>query len=144
MNRIPLFLAVAGVVAIGAAYGLHMRFNPGRNLASGMASGEALVAVTMPTLTDTAERGEALFNDNCAGCHGANAAGRAGKAPPLVHRIYEPNHHGDGAFFRAAQSGVRQHHWPFGDMPPIGGVDDSEIAMIVTYVRELQRANGIN
>lgn len=143
MNRVLLFVIVAGAVAVVAAFGLHMRFGPGRHMASGTASGEALVAVTVPMLTGNAERGEALFNDNCAGCHGVNAAGQAGTAPPLIHRIYEPNHHGDGAFFRAAQNGVRQHHWPFGNMPPISDVSENEIAMIVTYVRELQRANGV-
>jgi mono/diheme cytochrome c family protein len=87
-------------------------------------------------------KGEALFNANCAVCHGAQAAG-TGKGPPLVHRIYEPNHHGDMAFLLAARNGVRQHHWPFGDMPPVEGVSDADVALIVVYVRELQRAAGI-
>ena len=72
-------------------------------------------------------------------------AGQEGIAPPLVHRIYEPSHHGDMAFVLAARNGVRAHHWPFGDMPPVGQpLTDGELAAIIAYVRELQRANGIS
>lgn len=76
--------------------------------------------------------------------HGADATGQEGVAPPLVHKIYEPSHHGDQAFFLAAKQGVRAHHWRFGDMPPVEGITDPEIERIVTYIRTLQRANGIN
>ncbi|HSM30420.1 MAG TPA: c-type cytochrome, partial [Woeseiaceae bacterium] len=64
-------------------------------------------------------------------------------APPLIHRIYEPNHHGDQSFYLAAKQGVRSHHWPFGDMPPVESITDAEVGQIVAYVRTLQRANGI-
>jgi len=40
--------------------------------------------------------------------------------------------------------GVRGHHWPFGDMPPVEGVTRGDVTMIIAYIRELQRANGIN
>jgi mono/diheme cytochrome c family protein len=39
--------------------------------------------------------------------------------------------------------GVRQHHWPFGDMPAQPQVTDEQLAQIIRYVRELQAANGI-
>ncbi|WP_328600481.1 c-type cytochrome [Mesorhizobium xinjiangense] len=91
--------------------------------------------------TDGAGAGGAL--GFCAACHGDDAGGRDGIGPPLVHIIYEPNHHSDAAFLLAARSGVRQHHWGFGDMPPVAEVEDAEIAAIVAYVRALQRANGI-
>ena len=45
--------------------------------------------------------GATLFTTHCAGCHGVAASG-TDKGPPLVHRIYEPGHHPDGAFLRAA------------------------------------------
>jgi mono/diheme cytochrome c family protein len=49
------------------------------------------------------------------------------------------------AFVLAARNGVRAHHWPFGDMPPVEErLTDGELGAIVAYVRELQRANGIN
>jgi mono/diheme cytochrome c family protein len=99
--------------------------------------------VTVPELSETANEGEAAFNRLCASCHGRNAAGQDGVAPPLIHKIYEPGHHGDASFLLAARNGVRAHHWPFGNMPPVEGITDPEIAEIVVYVRELQRANGI-
>lgn len=105
--------------------------------------GAPLVAVTVPELTSTERAGEAAYDAKCASCHGADAAGQDGVAPPLVHRIYEPGHHGDQAFLVAAQLGVRAHHWSFGNMPPVEGVTTEEVGLIVAYVRALQRANGI-
>ncbi len=57
--------------------------------------------------------------------------------------IYEPSHHGDMAFVMAAQRGVQAHHWRFGDMPPQEGLTEGDLKAIVAYVREMQRANGI-
>ena len=88
--------------------------------------------------------GKRAFDAKCASCHGANAAGQNGVAPPLVHKIYEPGHHSDEAFQRAAKSGVRAHHWQFGNMPPVSGLTRGDVQHIALYVRELQRANGID
>ena len=107
-------------------------------------TGQLMIAVDIPELSIAAQSGKQAFDKNCASCHGRNAAGKEGKAPPLVHRIYEPNHHGDMAFFLAAKNGVRAHHWPFGNMPPVEGISEAEIRNIILYVRELQRANGID
>lgn len=108
-------------------------------------TGAALVEVAVPEiLSANAEIGKLAFGAKCAACHGANAAGQDGVAPPLVHKIYEPSHHGDASFLLAAKNGVRAHHWRFGNMPPVEGVTDGDVKMIVAYVRELQRANGIN
>ena len=38
--------------------------------------------------------------------------------------------------------GVRQHHWNFGDMPPVEGLDTAAIDAIVAYVREVQERDG--
>jgi mono/diheme cytochrome c family protein len=86
--------------------------------------------------------GERLFNDNCARCHGARAAG-TDAGPPLVHRVYEPSHHADFAFQRAVAQGVPAHHWRFGNMPPVPGVDEAAVERIIGYVRWLQRGAGI-
>lgn len=86
--------------------------------------------------------GEAKFNTFCARCHGAYARGTQ-SGPPLVHKIYEPNHHGDFAFQRAAANGVRAHHWSFGNMPRITGVSSGDVREIIAYVRWLQREAGI-
>ena len=102
----------------------------------------AAAAFVMPTLDDSEARGQALFQANCAACHGDRALG-SDSGPPLVHRIYEPSHHGDMAFLLAARNGVRAHHWDFGNMPPVDGVTDDQVALVTGYVRALQRANGI-
>jgi len=105
--------------------------------------GEPLAVVKVPELTPVLREGQDLFAENCAACHGDNASGRNGYGPPLVHKIYEPGHHADGAFFLAAARGVRAHHWPFGDMPPVENVTGPDVEKIVAYLRTLQRANGI-
>ena len=104
---------------------------------------DALIEVNVPDLSATAAKGRETFNENCAMCHGVNASGVDGAGPPLVHIVYEPNHHGDMSFYMAVRQGVRAHHWPFGNMPAVEGVDHTEVATIITYIRELQRANGI-
>ena len=43
----------------------------------------------------------------------------------------------------AVRSGVRPHHWDFGPMPPVPGLTDAQVASIVAFVREQQRAAGI-
>lgn len=105
--------------------------------------GEHLVSVAVPALSGVARAGEALFNGNCMACHGANAAG-SGNGPPLIHKIYEPGHHGDAAFLSAVRIGVRAHHWNFGNMPAQVHVTDSDAQKIIVYIRTLQRSNGIN
>lgn len=98
--------------------------------------------VIVPDLSEPALAGQSVFNSNCAICHGANAAG-SNLGPPLVHKIYEPNHHQDFAFRNAVQQGVQSHHWQFGNMPPMPAVSEPDVERIICYVRELQRANGI-
>ena len=111
---------------------------------SGMAQGAPIVEVAVPAeLTANAQIGKRVFEAKCAECHGANASGQNGVAPPLVHKIYEPNHHSDMAFVLAAKNGVRAHHWDFGNMPSVDGLTDADVKMIARYVRELQAENGI-
>ena len=101
----------------------------------------AIAVVKIPVSFSEPERG---YDAVCAGCHGANAQGREGKAPPLVHKIYEPSHHGDMAFVLAAKNGVRAHHWKFGNMPAVEGVTQAGVLNIIAYVRALQKENGID
>ena len=108
-----------------------------------VATGKPIVQIQVPELSEAAKPGAALFAKNCASCHGENAVGQAGVAPPLVHKIYEPSHHSDISFQRAAKYGVRAHHWPFGNMPAVPTVTEDDVTKITAYVRELQRANGI-
>ena len=112
---------------------------------SEIAEGGPIVQVQLPDeLSQQAALGKNIFEAKCSECHGENAAGQNGVAPPLVHKIYEPSHHSDMAFVLAAQNGVRAHHWNFGNMPKIEGLTQGDVKMVAAYVRELQRANGIN
>ena len=136
-KRRLLTLTGAGAAALIVAY---LAIGNGQN---GKRPTDGLATVTVPELSRAALAGEASYKANCSSCHGVNAAGRDGIGPPLVHKIYEPSHHGDMAFVLAAKQGVRQHHWSFGNMPPVEGITDDEIGDIISYVRTLQRANGI-
>ncbi len=107
------------------------------------ASGE-MVAVTLPALEGGARRGQQAFGAICAACHGANAGGLEGKGPPLVHRLYVPGHHGDMAIRMAVRRGVQSHHWRFGNMPPIEGLTDADLADIIEFIRAVQQANGLS
>ncbi|MGH1479307.1 MAG: c-type cytochrome [Geminicoccales bacterium] len=101
------------------------------------------VSVKVPSsFSSDAKVGRNLFEANCMACHGKNAGGTK-SAPPLVHKIYNPNHHADFSFRLAVKRGVRKHHWRFGNMPPVADVTDAQVTLITRYVRELQRANGI-
>jgi mono/diheme cytochrome c family protein len=135
-------LILAGAIGLVAASLLLNRTPP---VAETRATTDTtLVDVTLPATLDAEERlGQTAFDAVCAACHGPNAAGRDGYGPPLVHRIYEPNHHADAAFYLAVQNGVRAHHWPFGNMPPQQGLTRADVTAIIAYVRALQRANGI-
>ncbi|WP_323784966.1 cytochrome c [Thalassovita sp.] len=145
MNK-KIFAAVAIAAAAGVAYSF-IGTTPGGEAGFAQAEpprGTQIVQVTLPaTLSETARMGQRAFDAKCASCHGPNAAGQTGIAPPLIHKIYEPGHHADLSFVMAARRGVRSHHWPFGDMPPVEGVTDADVKMIVRYIREVQQANGI-
>ena len=105
---------------------------------------DQLVPVVLPQLDATQEIGQRVFLAKCAACHGDTAGGRNGAGPPLIHKIYEPSHHADLTFFRAAELGVRAHHWKFGDMAPVEGITRAEVADVVAFIRAVQRENGIN
>lgn len=139
-----------GVIALGVAGGAYVLTRPDAptppptNEASADTDGAPLVSVTLPdTLSSEAQIGKTAFDAVCADCHGDNAAGRDGYGPPLIHKVYEPSHHGDMAFQLAVQRGVPAHHWSFGNMPPQDGLTQGDVKAITTYVREVQRANGI-
>ncbi|SFJ12324.1 c-type cytochrome [Celeribacter neptunius] len=146
MNK--FVLPAAGVIAL--ALGAYLTLKPAPASApmaasSKPAEGAAIVQVALPDmLSANAEIGKRAFDAVCAACHGENAAGKEGFGPPLVHKIYEPSHHGDMAFVMAAERGVQAHHWRFGNMPPQPGVTRGDVKAIVAYVREMQLANGIN
>jgi mono/diheme cytochrome c family protein len=142
-QRIAGGLAVLAVVA-GAIWRLGSQ-DRARGSEAPPLTGETLAYVTVPNpFSEHEQIGVRAFDAKCDECHGENAAGRDGVAPPLVHKIYEPKHHGDQAFHLAVMNRVRAHHRPFGSMPTVDGLTPADIDAIIANVRALQRANGIN
>ncbi|UWR03967.1 cytochrome c [Ruegeria conchae] len=145
-----LTLLICGVVIAGAA-AFVFNFNQrptGHSMTpsdtSALEPGDPIENVNLPDkLSEFAAVGKVAFDAKCAACHGVNATGLEGLAPPLVHKIYEPSHHSDESFFVAVQNGVRAHHWKFGNMPPVDGLTREDVKGIVAYIRELQQENGI-
>ncbi|MDA1098578.1 MAG: cytochrome c [Proteobacteria bacterium] len=133
-EKLPALLVLAVVVG-GVLVFIYQSTN--------QAGSAALVDVKVPALSAIGTQGKTAFAKNCAQCHGDNAAGGQG-GPPLIHKIYNPGHHADGAFWLAMQRGVSQHHWRFGNMPPQPQVGEDVAKAIIAYVRELQAANGIS
>ena len=112
--------------------------------AAGTQVGEPIEIVLVPDqISEIGLLGKNIFDLKCQSCHGINAAGRFEIGPPLVHKIYEPSHHSDQSFYRAVALGVQSHHWPFGNMAAVEGLTKGDVKAIISYVRELQKENGI-
>ena len=124
MNAVTTIIAIGIAVAMGAITANAQEINE-------------------PELTGPLKLGAFTYALKCSACHGGKAQG-TDKGPPFLSRIYEPGHHPDEAFYRAARNGARAHHWNFGDMPPVDSITDQQIGLIVQYVRAMQRANGID
>lgn len=150
MNN-KMLMGLVAVFVAAVAYVILQPNNPGspqgmvREDTSSTEQGAPLAVVKVPAeFSADALIGKRGFEAKCAVCHGINAAGQNGIAPPLVDNIYRPGHHSDMAFVIAAKNGVRSHHWKFGNMPAIKGLTDADVKYIARYIRELQRENGIN
>lgn len=100
--------------------------------------GQTTIPAQDPVLVS---QGETLYQLSCAECHGTDLRG-TDKGPSHLSAVYRPGHHADGSFLLAARVGVRQHHWRFGDMPPVPNLSDDEIEAITAFVREQQRVEG--
>ena len=137
-------MLIGGALAVAAAAGTAFWQSRPADDGSAPDAPVALVQVRVPELTPLEKEGQAVFQANCAVCHGDLADGRSDLGPPLVHKIYEPGHHGDATFYLAAANGVRAHHWTFGNMPPLKEVSQEDVRKIIAFVRRLQRANGIH
>lgn len=142
----PILILAAALTVSGLTYVAWPKTDQNAlNKSNARVGNTALAEVLLPSaLSQSAQIGKRAFEAKCVACHGVNAAGQVGVAPPLVHKIYEPSHHGDESFQRAVSLGVRAHHWPFGNMPAIEGLTRGDVVMVAAYIRELQRANGIN
>lgn len=90
---------------------------------------------------DSTEQGEAVYQQSCASCHGSDLRG-TDKGPSHLSQVYEPGHHPDAAFRSAIENGAQAHHWDFGDMAPVPGLNDDEINAVIAFIRHQQQAQG--
>lgn len=85
--------------------------------------------------------GAEVYANSCASCHGAELQG-TDDGPSQLSIVYEPNHHTDDSYRSAIANGVREHHWPFGDMPPVEGLSEEEVEAVIGFVRSEQERQG--
>ena len=105
------------------------------------APGTSVPATASTNPTTAAPDGAAVYQQYCAECHGVDLRG-TDKGPSQLSIIYEPNHHGDYAYRVAIRDGAREHHWWFGDMPPVEGITDLEIEQVISFIRAEQQRLG--
>ena len=85
--------------------------------------------------------GAELYAANCASCHGDDLRG-TDRGPSQLSIVYEPSHHPDDSYRSAIENGVRQHHWGFGNMPPISGLQGADVDEIIAFIRAEQQRQG--
>ncbi|WP_419853663.1 c-type cytochrome [Candidatus Poriferisodalis sp.] len=153
LNRHDLRLSAAIFAACAIAFACGADVNDARDASVAQAEPTETSAAPAPTVTSdppapptTAAAlaipdGAAVYQQYCAECHGADLRG-TDKGPSQLSIIYEPNHHGDYAYRVAIRDGVREHHWWFGDMPPVEGITDLEIEKVISFVRSEQERLG--
>ena len=134
-------VAIAATVALLAVAACSGNSSP-QPIDGGLNSGGVTPATVPASGPDAFLSGEEIFNANCSACHGVGAAG-TNAGPPLVHEIYEPGHHPDFSIRNAVNQGVMQHHWFFGNMPPVAGLSADDVEHLICYIREAQRDGGI-
>ena len=150
-NEFRLSAAVFAACAIVFACGADV--NDARDASAAQAEPTETSAAPAPTVTSDAPAplttaaafvvpdGAAVYQQYCAECHGVDLRG-TDKGPSQLSIIYEPNHHGDYAYRVAIREGTREHHWWFGDMPPVEGITDLEIEKVISYIRAEQERLG--
>lgn len=137
-TRIAMIVLIGGLLGGAWLFWTSSNDQTSARLAYEAAGPQLAVAALSPA----AASGRIAFNEACASCHGRDAMGGPA-GPPLIHKVYEPSHHSDDAFRLAVRNGVNQHHWNFGNMPAQQGVSPEKVEDIIVFVRETQRANGI-
>ncbi len=91
--------------------------------------------------SSTGDLGAEVYANSCASCHGVDLRG-TDRGPSQLSIVYEPNHHTDDSYRSAITNGVRQHHWSFGDMPPVEGLNKEEIEAVIQFIRSEQQRQG--
>ena len=130
--------AACGADAVGSSIADPAPANTGD---AGVPASTAVAAEPTSAAAAPIPDGAAVYQQYCAECHGVDLRG-TDKGPSQLSIIYEPNHHGDFAYRSAIREGTREHHWWFGDMPPVEGITDLEIEKVISYIRAEQERLG--
>ena len=134
-RRTPLSLVPLAVAAIAAVAGTAACSGDAGDGSGSSGAGDDRAAAT------DASAGADVYAETCAACHGEDLRG-TDRGPSHLSIVYEPGHHSDESFRSAILQGSPQHHWTFGDMPPVEGLDDDQIDAVIAYVREVQEREG--
>lgn len=102
---------------------------------------DPIAAPPVPLAADA--DGAAVYQARCASCHGEDLRG-TDMGPSQLSIVYEPGHHGDESYRSAIRNGARQHHWGFGNMPPVADITDDQIQRVIVYIRAQQEALGFD
>ena len=85
--------------------------------------------------------GATVYAARCASCHGDDLRG-TDQGPSQLSIVYEPGHHGDASYRSAIRNGAHEHHWSFGDMPPVEDITDGQIEEVIAFIRSEQQRLG--
>ena len=141
LTRARIWLAAAALL-LAAAFAVTVGCSAGDVEVAETPAAQQLTQSTRSPQADSAASGQLLFANNCALCHGADLRGTA-SGPSLLHEYYEPNHHSNASFVIAVLRGVRAHHWDFGNMPAVAGLDIDQVHAVICFIREAQLEDGL-
>ena len=153
LSRTEFGLAAAVLAACASVFACAADVDDARDAPVAHAAPTETSVAPAPTVTSDASAppttaaafvvpdGAAVYQQYCAECHGVDLRG-TDKGPSQLSIIYEPNHHGDYAYRVAIREGTREHHWWFGDMPPVEGITDLEIEKVISFIRAEQERLG--
>lgn len=102
---------------------------------------DSSISESAPADASLVAAGAEVYEVSCAECHGSDLRG-TDRGPSHLSIVYESGHHPDEAFSLAVVRGAPQHHWDFGPMPPIAGLDDEAIDAVVAFIRSEQARLG--
>lgn len=95
-----------------------------------------------PGSAEEVARGEEVFDQSCATCHGPEARGGLA-GPPLTHEIYAELT--DADIRTVIAQGKPPTNWPQFEagMAPVPNLSEAEVAAVIAYVRSVQREAGL-
>ncbi|HEY9080618.1 cytochrome c [Magnetovibrio sp.] len=101
-------------------------------------------SVTIPPLSEAAQRGREVFAQSCQECHGVDGAGGTRTGPPLIHPMYRENLYPDYVLKKVLREGKREKNWRFGPMEPVKNITEQQIDDVTLFIRTVQNASGID